>query len=411
MDAEPVHKKKKKGTEKAEKRDKKERKRKERKERKERKLERKRAKIAAADSSSSSSELEQAASAPAAAVAARTSCFSSSYPTLSRRYASSAIIGHVVGDAERRQRDERAARFAQSEADAQLRVRASAPQPRLQPGEHVRGTSMALEKSYLRLTALPRADDVRPLTVLIEAFDNVRQRWRRHRDYPYACEQLKAIRQDLTVQHLTSATPRARFATLVYEAHARIALEAADFDEFAQCQSQLRPLHRFGLSSCHAEFVAYRLLHCIALRGEALAEELNGILSPFTWANGDGDGASTPSVQQALKVAVAVQGSDWATLFREAARMRHLGGCILRPVVEAQRRRALWAACKVFAPNLELRRAASFLGFGCDEAACTEWLRAEEAVLSRGAGNTLVLDGRSTRQALRNGPRAGPPTP
>lgn len=68
------------------------------------------------------------------------------------------------------------------------------------PGATLRGNSQALEKSYARLTSLPNAADVRPLPVLRQSFQLVMRRWTEERDYAYVREQLKAIRQDLTVQ-------------------------------------------------------------------------------------------------------------------------------------------------------------------------------------------------------------------
>ena len=65
-------------------------------------------------------------------------------------------------------------------------------------------------------SVLGRWVQVRPLPVLREAFAMVGQRWKKERDYEYACEQLKCIRQDLTVQHLTEEC--SRFAVLVRHA-------------------------------------------------------------------------------------------------------------------------------------------------------------------------------------------------
>ena len=114
---------------------------------------------------------------------------------------SGAILPLPQSAAEAEMRQLRAARFEETEAQRALAAAAARPAPKLAAGEVLRGESQALEKSYLRLTAMPRADQVRPLRVLREAFAMVGQRWQAERDYGYACEQLKAIRQDLTVQH------------------------------------------------------------------------------------------------------------------------------------------------------------------------------------------------------------------
>ncbi len=99
------------------------------------------------------------------------------------------------------------------------------------------GMSQNLEKPYLRLTTFPNAEDVRPLEVLVKSLARIKSRYIQDEDFDWANEQLKSVRQDITVQGI-----RNKFVLEVYETHARILLEHGDLSEFNQCQTMIRTL-------------------------------------------------------------------------------------------------------------------------------------------------------------------------
>lgn len=118
---------------------------------------------------------------------------------------------------------------------------------------------------------------MRPLPVLKLALENVKVHFLEKEDYAYACDQLKSIRQDLTVRLVSISCSacslieclqqvqniKNRFTAHVYETHARIALETGDLSEYNQCQSQLQTLRHHGVRISGDEFDSYRLLHAL----------------------------------------------------------------------------------------------------------------------------------------------------
>ena len=82
------------------------------------------------------------------------------------------------------------------------------------------GTCGELYKPYLRLTSAPDPSTVRPLPILKRTLTRLKGDWKLNRNYTFMCDQLKSLRQDLTVQRI-----RNEFTVQVYELHSRIAIE------------------------------------------------------------------------------------------------------------------------------------------------------------------------------------------
>mmetsp|Transcript_4919 Transcript_4919/g.15447 ORF Transcript_4919/g.15447 Transcript_4919/m.15447 type:complete len:490 (-) Transcript_4919:856-2325(-) len=215
--------------------------------------------------------------------------------------------------------------------------------------ECVVGTCEQVEKDYFRLTSAPDPRDVRPERVLIVALSRLKQKWKRNEvDYDWACNQLKAIRQDLVVQGLTNK----EFSLNVYETHARIALENGDMNEYNQCQSQLKELYSFADDAAFAfEFLAYRILYYVWLSTSTkeAATELLPILRDMpdeAWTD--------PAVNHALQVQQALQLGNYATFFRRYTDAPNMGAYILDLFVDDVRLDAAHRIVKAFRPTTTL---------------------------------------------------------
>ena len=248
------------------------------------------------------------------------------------------------------------------------------------------GTSEALEKPYLRLTAAPDPATVRPPRVLARALAHVLAQHAADGDYARALEQFKSIRQDLTVQGVRGA-----LAVAVYEHCARTALAAGDFGEYSQCQAQLFPLYAAAAAAApappkrkrqrcresennenenenEAEFRAYRLLFLrMSADHEALAHALREELAVRA-------ARRAAAVRAALALVRAVDTRAYAAYFARARRFPHAAARpVLRELTRAVRDRAVRAAFAAFRPTVPLAVLQHMLGFR-RAAACRAFL-------------------------------------
>ncbi|KAL7579537.1 hypothetical protein ACA910_007912 [Epithemia clementina (nom. ined.)] len=233
-------------------------------------------------------------------------------------------------------------------------------------GAVVVGTCRMLEKEYLRLTSAPKPELVRPQPILERHFSNLKSEYgdvKRRREYLWFCSQLKAIRQDCTVQHLKN-----EFCVWVYEFHAKVALENGDMNEFNQCQTQLKylyPVLEGAALKNRSEFLAYRILYAVYLNlhSDKVTIDMKDIL-------GRGENTSEPSVRQALDVLAAAQEGDYHMFFSRLYPSKYgYQNYLLEKMVPIFRRRALETMCCAYRPTLEV-------DFVCDALQISEkeWL-------------------------------------
>ncbi|KAJ8612925.1 hypothetical protein CTAYLR_006203 [Chrysophaeum taylorii] len=249
-------------------------------------------------------------------------------------------------DLERQQRDKRAERFSSLSAPSSSRV--ALPRKKEPPSAErtrVLGTCADLEKDYFRLTSAPDPATIRPEPVLEAALQALKTKWRIGGvDYAWMCNQLKSIRQDLTVQGV-----KTRLAVNVYETHARVALENSDLNEFNQCQTQLKDL---SLPYGHPmEFLAYRILYYLYLRFTADndSSQLLRILAQLP-----ADAWKDDAVRHAIACTQAVNASNYSLFFKLLRESPFMGQYILDMFADRIRIEAAQKIAKSHRPNIPL---------------------------------------------------------
>ncbi|KAI6654013.1 hypothetical protein LOD99_2860 [Oopsacas minuta] len=233
--------------------------------------------------------------------------------------------------------------------------------------DRIVGTSSDLEKPYLRLTSAPDPIDFRPLDVLYKSLEYVLDKWRDTGDYSYTCEQLKSIRQDLTVQGISN-----EFTVHVYETHGRIALEKRDHEEFNQCNSMLMELYESWDGNI-AEFTAYRLFYGMLVRDYVDIDQCLATIPP--------DIREVPEVIHAIKIYTAWVIHDYSAFFKLYIATPNMGGYLIDMFVQRERLSALKIISKAYRPTVSVDFITRMLAFQ-DREECINFLISVSAVLT-----------------------------
>ncbi|ANZ78124.1 BA75_04404T0 [Komagataella pastoris] len=144
------------------------------------------------------------------------------------------------------------------------------------------GTNTSIEKDYYRLTSHPDPSMVRPLPILKKSLQHLYAKYQSlerfkvlsKTQYSYFLNQLKSLRQDLTVQDIQN-----QFTVKVYEFNTQLAIQNEDFGELNQCLTQLAQLYsvsNMGRTYYYSDTHKYEEAHnCFLAKG--LCEDRNHI--------------------------------------------------------------------------------------------------------------------------------------
>jgi hypothetical protein len=195
------------------------------------------------------------------------------------------------------------------------------------------GTCTKLEKHFLRLTSAPDKSNVRPEHILKQATIALKEKINSKIDFDYIsiCSQLKAIRQDISVQHIVN-----EFTVEIYELHARVALECSDLNEYNQCQTQLLQFYRLGIKGCEMEFTAYLILYYVYLQGNKKYQHGSSDLI-YIISRLEPSAFIDPAIAHALKIRKAIQMDNYHAFFQLYKETPYHGNYILNTMLDTWR--------------------------------------------------------------------------
>eukprot|EP00545_Synedropsis_sp_CCMP1620_P009434 CAMPEP_0119009662 /NCGR_PEP_ID=MMETSP1176-20130426/4517_1 /TAXON_ID=265551 /ORGANISM="Synedropsis recta cf, Strain CCMP1620" /LENGTH=390 /DNA_ID=CAMNT_0006962217 /DNA_START=126 /DNA_END=1298 /DNA_ORIENTATION=- len=269
------------------------------------------------------------------------------------------------------------------------------------------GKSTKLEKNYFRLTTFPKEKDVRPLPILQKSLELIKNRYIKEEDFEWANDQLKAVRQDMTVQGI-----RTNFVLDVYETHARILLEHGDLNEFNQCQSMVRSLTIHGgddvlekedekvvdpwntsnqdeekllkqTEEHRDEFGAYQLLYSLVQNSWFDLTTALGVAPPRSTGH--------VSCQHAVLVVKAVIHTDYHTFFRLYESSPHLSAYLMDFLVKRVRNEAYDRIVASYRPTMGIEYFREALKFPNLEET-REFLKQSGAVFIRDRESEFWID-------------------
>lgn len=214
------------------------------------------------------------------------------------------------------------------------------------------GTSQDLEKEYFRIIGEPDPKTVRPLPILIKSLDHCLEKYNQSHDYEYICEQLRCIRQDLTMQHIED-----KFAVKVYETHIRLAIEQSDWENYNQIQTSLELLYKQNLGDFPniCENAGYRILYLVGVN------DISGLYSYIPRI--DSNVLKSNEVQFAMSVWRTTISGEWIKYFDLMKNATSLCNRVMAISVGTMRENAIVSIVKSIRKGITLKNYQELLCF------------------------------------------------
>eukprot|EP01117_Protostelium_nocturnum_P011830 TRINITY_DN4310_c0_g2_i4.p1 TRINITY_DN4310_c0_g2~~TRINITY_DN4310_c0_g2_i4.p1 ORF type:complete len:382 (-),score=137.55 TRINITY_DN4310_c0_g2_i4:40-1185(-) len=218
------------------------------------------------------------------------------------------------------------------------------------------GTCTIMEKEYMRLTSKPISSLVRPQKLIEEWLPLLTQRFEEKEvNYNYFSDQMKSIRQDLTVQNIKNS-----FLCRVYFDHMKAASTNNDMQEFLVCLACLENLGVDQILSLsqQAKVLSCRLLTCYLQEDR---ETLNELVNQSKRSQ-----MNHKHLKYSLNLILSLNSfQNYHQFFRMANDTKNSLLLFLSSSISAKvlRRNSLEIICKAYRPSVPLSFVSEELGF------------------------------------------------